>query len=240
MSDVTKISEAFQAGERPHAIRLSRKLVLDCDSATMTELSEVLINQGAFSAAVDIWDRRRNSGVIDLRENPAFVVALNHLALEHADENRCDEAIRLLDRALEIEAQDIRSRRNLASVLLLTGDFEVALAELDEVLSADPADPESNELLGIARYQSGDPALASEPLQLAAAGGSANASLWLAKALCLEDKLDSAAETLQGLLNASPDRAPHMIQAELSEPGSPLNRLYDHAAGAALIESLDA
>lgn len=238
MSELKNIISAFGASQRPQAIRLSRQLALECNTECMLKLAELLTKHNAFAALVDIWDRRRNSGLVNLHEDPAFAQALNQLALEHVNEGRYGAAIELLDRALNIEKNDINSRRNLASILLMVGDIESALIELDEVLTAAPDDPKSNELFGIALYQTGDPALAREPLETAFQSGSANAGLWLAKSLCIEDKLDYAVEVLQKLLNIAADRGPAMINAELEEPGSPLNRLQDTAGGGALLMSL--
>lgn len=180
----------------------------------------------------DTWRRR---GVRDERERGPFATALNSLATEALREGRSDDAFGLLDEALDV-AELPYIRRNLASALLQKGEFESALAELDRLLSADPDDPQSLLLLGIARYQAGDAELAIEPL---AAAEGADALLWLLKAECMARREADATATLRRLLEFHPDRAAPMLALELSEPGSPLQALRDSPAAAALLADLE-
>ena len=121
-------------------------------------------------------------------------------------------------------------RRNIASMLVHQGDYDAAFVELDTLLTKSPNDPQANLLLGIARYQSGDPALAVEPLEVASKAGSADAGMWLLKALCIDGVSDQSVGALQHLIESHPERAATLIEIELEEPGSPLQVFRDHPA----------
>ncbi len=216
------IRAAFDAGERSHARRLAKELACSAEAYTWLVAAEILNEHGMTAPLVDLWRKRREVQGLDRTEKEPFATTLNSYSLEHMREGRADEALKLLDEALEEHDMPF-IRRNMASALLHKGEFVTALAEIDAVLSIEPDDPDSLLLLGIARYQSGDPELAVEPLE--AAGSSADALLWLLKTLCLLRRLDAAREVLTRLKLEHADRADAMIEIELQEPGSPLHTL---------------
>jgi tetratricopeptide (TPR) repeat protein len=220
----TEIRKAINAGHRPHAVRLARAAAENSDADAWLGVSDVMAEHAMFAPLVEAWRRRRGIRGLEERENAPLANALNALALEHVREGRMDDALRLFDEALAIAPLGY-VRRNLASALLQKGEFEVALAELDVLLTAEPGNPDSLLLLGIARYQSGDPELAIEPLQ--SAGESADALLWLVKAQCLLGRRSDALATLNRLRETHRDRAAAMLAVELEEPGSPLHALRD-------------
>jgi tetratricopeptide (TPR) repeat protein len=236
MPTADDIRKAIDAGQRPHAIRLAREAAAVAAPDEWLELAGVLSEHAMLSPLVDAWRKRRGARGLHDREKEPFATALNAAALEHLREGRPDDALRYLDEALDIAPLSY-IRRNLASALLQKGEFENALAELDELLSADPRNPQSLLLLGIARYQTGDPELAVEPLE--AAAETADGALWLLKALCLLQRMDEATATLKQLADQHPDRAPAMIAVELAEPGSPLQALRDVPAAQSLLDQLD-
>lgn len=228
MGDTTtpaQIRAALDAGEGPHAVRLAREFVLICEVDAMLDVSSAFADHASFGPLVDLWRRRLKDRQPDDREPPAFANALNGMASEHLSERRETEAMALLHEALELAPQLDYIRRNVASMLVHQGDYEAALLELDTLLTNSPTDPQARLLMGVARYQSGDPAMAVEHLELAFDAGFPDAGLWLAKALALLDKLDAARAALAQIHAAHPDRAASMIELELSEPGSPLQRL---------------
>ncbi len=236
MPNADDIRKAIDAGQRPHAIRLAREAADAADVDDWLAVAGVLSEHAMLSPLVDAWRRRRGVVGLNEREKAPFATALNAAALEHLREGRADDALRYLDEALDIEPLAY-IRRNLASALLQKGEFENALAKLDELLSADPRNPQSLLLLGIARYQSGDPELAVEPLE--AASDTADGALWLLKAQCLLNRMPEAVATLKRLADEHPDRAPAMIAVELAEPGSPLQALRDEPAAQGLLDQLD-
>ncbi|MCC7510607.1 MAG: hypothetical protein IT464_14690 [Planctomycetes bacterium] len=216
------IRAAFDAGERSHARRLAKELASGAAAHDWLAVAEILNEHGMTAPLVDLWRKRRDLVGLGSSERGSFATTLNSFAMEHMREGRADEALKLLDEALE-EHDAPFIRRNIASALLHKGEFVTALAEIDAVLSLEPHDPASLLLMGIARYQSGDPELAVEPLE--AAGDSADALLWLLKTLCLLRRLDAAREVLSRLKLEHADRAEAMLEVELQEPGSPLHVL---------------
>jgi tetratricopeptide (TPR) repeat protein len=227
---VQKIRADLEAGEGPHAVRMARKLAEGCDVDTMLELSAAFTDFATFGPLVDIWRRRVAKQPLHKREHAAFANALNGLANEHLTERREKEAMQLLTEAIGIAPRLDYIRRNIASMLVHQGDFDAALIELDTLLAKSPHDPQANLLLGVARYQSGDPALAIEPLTQSFHAGFPDAGLWLLKAQCIEARNAEVERTLERLLADHPERAATMIELELNEPGSPLQKIRDHPA----------
>ena len=227
---IKQIRGALAAGESLHAVRLARQLGMTCDVETMLELSGAFIDHAVFAPLVDVWRRRLTEKPLDEREHASFANALNGLANEHLRERRDKEAMELLTEAIGIAPRLDYIRRNIASMLVHQGDFDAALIELDTLLAKSPNDPQANLLLGAARYQSGDPALALEPLTLAFHAGFPDAGLWLLKAQCIERQDRQAERTLERLIEDHPDRAGTMLELEMNEPGSPIQKLRDHPA----------
>lgn len=227
---IEQIRADLEAGESTHAVRLARQLTGRCDVDTMLEISGAFTDHAIYAPLVDLWRRCEKQRDLDERELPSFANALNGLAEEHLSERRQTEAMELLAEAIELAPRLDYIRRNIASLLVHKGDYDAAFIELDTLLTKSPNDPQANLLLGIARYQSGDPELAFEPLQLAFRAGFPDAGLWLLKGQCLAGREDDAVRTLKRLAEDHPDRARTMIEVELDEPGSPLQSLRDHPA----------
>lgn len=232
---VEQIRADIEAGEGPHAVRLARQLAEACDVDTMLELSSAFADHAVYAPLVDVWRRHIAKCGLDEREHAAFANALNGLAQEHLSERRETEAMALLTEAIGIAPQLDYVRRNIASMLVHQGDYDAALIELDTLLTKSPNDPQANQLLGVARYQSGDPALAVEPLQTAYKAGSADAGMWLLKSLCIDGVSEQSTKTLEQLIEDHPDRAATLIALELEEPGSPLQVFRDHPAVTSLL-----
>ena len=215
-----EIRSAIDAGQRPHAVRLVRDAATTADEDEWLKIADVLVQHGMFAPLVDAWRRRKSSE----REAAPLANALNAVALAHLEEGRTDDAIRHFDEAIALAPALRYVRRNLASALLQTGEFEGALTCLHDLLREDASDPETLLLLGVTHYQAGDPQLAIEPLSQAGTG--ADALLWLLKAQVTTEAA-GALDTLQRLVSQHPDRAPAMLASELHEPGSPLHTLAD-------------
>ena len=227
---VEQIRADLEAGEGPHAVRLARKLAESCDVDTMLELSSAFAEHAVYAPLVDIWRRRIDKHPLHEREHAAFANALNGLAEEHLAERRETEAMELLSEAIDVAPRLDYIRRNIASMLVHKGDYDQAFIELDTLLTKSPNDPQANLLLGIARYQSGDPALAVDPLRLAFRAGFPDAGMWLLKSLCLEGRHEDAGKALERLIEDHADRAATLLELELNEPGSPIQSLRDHPA----------
>ncbi|MBZ0136877.1 MAG: tetratricopeptide repeat protein [Planctomycetes bacterium] len=231
MSDkptIEQIRADLKAGESTHAVRLARQLTATCDIDTMLELSGAFADHAIYAPLVDLWRRCAKQRDLDARELPSFANALNGLANEHLSERRETEAMEMLSEAIELAPRLDYIRRNIASLLVHKGDFDAAFIELDTLLANSPNDPQANLLLGVARYQSGDPELAIDPLKLAFRAGFPDAGLWLLKAQCLAGRREEADLTLERLGTDHPDRARTMLELELDEPGSPLQSIRDH------------
>ena len=226
---VDEVRKALEAGEGTHAVRLARKLTGACGVDTMLELSAAFADRAVYAPLVDLWRRCLKTRGLDEREHAAFANALNGLAEEHLSERREKEAMELLSEAIEIAPRLDYIRRNIASMLVHQGNFEMALIELDTLLTKSPNDPQANLLLGVARYQSSDAALALDPLTLSFRAGFPDAGMWLLKAQCLLGSNDSE-RTLERLIGDHPERAATLIELELNEPGSPVQSLRDHPA----------
>jgi tetratricopeptide (TPR) repeat protein len=225
---VESVRKALEAGEGPHAVRLGRQIAQGCGVEQMLELSAVFTDHAVYAPLVDIWRRCLKLRELDERERAAFANALNGLAEEHLSERREKEAMELLAEAIGIAPRLDYIRRNIASMLVHRGDYEQALIELDTLLTKSPNDPQANLLLGVARYQAGDPAMALDPLTLSFRAGFPDAGMWLLKSQCLLGK--DAERTLERLIADHPDRAATLIELELNEPGSPVQKLRDHPA----------
>lgn len=239
MSDLPTIEQIradLEAGEGTHAVRLARQLATSCDVETMLAISDAFAAHASYAPLVDLWRRCVKQRDLDEREFPAFANALNGLAEEHLSERRETEAMELLSEAIGMAPHLDYIRRNIASMLVHKGDYDAAFIELDTLLTRSPNDPQANLLLGVARYQSGDPELAFEPLQLAFRAGFADAGLWLLKGQCLAGRNAEAERTLERLAEDHADRARTMLELELDEPGSPLQSLRDHPAVVKLLE----
>lgn len=235
---VKQIRVALDAGEGPHAVRLAKELALDCDVDAMLGISGAFADHAVYAPLVDIWRRRLKKHTLEERERAPFANALNGLAMEALQERREDEALGLLSEAADLEPKLDYIQRNLAAMLVHKGDFDGALTELDTLLSNSPTDPQANELMGVARYQSGDPHAALENLAIAFDAGSASAGLWLLKAQCLTGRHDDALGTLRALQEHHRDRASSMIELELAEPGSPLQVLHEIPGAPIILDQL--
>lgn len=235
---VEQIRADLEAGEGPPAVRRARQLAPRCDVDVMLELSSAFMDHAIYAPLVDLWRKRLRRHTLDDRERASFANALNGLAREAIDERREDEAMALLSEAIDVAPRLDYIRRNLAAMLVHRGDFDGALVELDTLLTNSPSDPQANQLMGVARYQSGDPELAIEYLQGAFDAGSPDAGLWLLKAQCIGGRIDDAFATLQRLAAEFSDRAGVMLELEMSEPGSPLQRLRDDPRAREVLDGL--
>ena len=227
---VEQIRADLEAGESTHAVRIARKLADGCEVSTMLELSSAFADHAVYAPLVDLWRRCAKTRDLDERELPSFANALNGLAGEHLSERRETEAMELFTEALELAPHLDYIRRNIASMLVHKGDYDTAFIELYTLLTNSPNDPQANLLMGVARYQSGDPELALEPLQLAFRAGFPDAGMWLLKAQSLAGRADEGERTLERLIEDHEDRARTMLELELNEPGSPIQSIRDHPA----------
>lgn len=226
---VESVHKALEAGEGPHAVRLGRQIAQNCGVEQMLELSAVFSDHAVYAPLVDIWRRCLKLRELDEREHAAFANALNGLANEHLSERREKEAMELLTEAIGICPRLDYIRRNIASMLVHHGDYALALIELDTLLSKSPNDPQANLLLGVAHYQAGDPTIALAPLTLSFRAGFPDAGMWLLKAQCMLNHKDTE-RTLERLVTDHADRASTLLELELNEPGSPVQKLRDHPA----------
>lgn len=215
------IAGAIAAGFGPRAVMMARELCRTCDTDTMLQLAALLAEHNMHPPLAGMWRNR----VRDPRESEPYAEALCGLAAAMAGQGRFDDALRVLQEAIE-EAPALRhARRSLASLLLEKEEYENALEACERLMAEDPADAETAELLGLIRYSVGDPHLAIEPLQQALEAGRAGAGILLLKALTLTGNDGQAAEVLQRLDAEHHDRAAALLALELEEPGSPLHAL---------------
>lgn len=228
------IRAAIAAGFGPRAVMAARELCRSCDTDTMLQLAALLSEHGMHPPLAGMWRNRTR----DRRESQPYANALNSLANTMIEQGRFDDAMRVLQEAIE-EAPELRYlRRNLASLLLEKEEYENALEACERLLAEETTDAETAELLGIIRYSVGDPMLAIEPLRLAFDAGRAGAGLWLLKAFTLTGKDGEAAEVLHRLDAEHHDRGAALLQLELEEPGSPLHTLQGAPGMDALFKHL--
>lgn len=228
------IRAAIAAGFGPRAVMAARELCRTCDTDTMLELAALLTEHNMQPPLAGMWRNRMR----DRREAQPYANALNALANTMIEQGRFDDAMRVLQEAIE-EAPELRYlRRNLASLLLEKEEYENALEACERLMAEDPTDAETAELLGVIRYSVGDPMLAMEPLRKAFEAGRASAGLWLLKACTLTGDDGGAAEVLRRMDAEHHDRASALLQVELAEPGSPLHALQGAPGIAALIQRI--
>lgn len=215
------IRAAIEAGFGPRAVMLARELCRSCDTETMLQLGALLTEHNMQPPLAGMWRNRTR----DRREAQPYANALNGLSATMIQQGRLDDAMRVLQEAIE-EAPELRYlRRNYASLLLEKEEYENALEACERLMAEDAQDAETAELLGVIRYSVGDPQMALEPLQLAFDAGRAGAGLWLLKAFTLTGDDGGAAEVLRRLHAEHRDRGGALLQLELEEPGSPLHAL---------------
>jgi Flp pilus assembly protein TadD len=84
-----------------------------------------------------------------IRKNPDHAEALNYLGYTYADRNvNLDEALELIQRALELKPESGYIVDSLGWVYYQKGDYERAIKELERAVAMTPDDPVINEHLG--------------------------------------------------------------------------------------------
>lgn len=215
------VQGAIAAGMGPRGVMIARAFSKFCDSAEMLQLAALLSEHGMIAPLAGMWRNRQR----EPEEATPYAEALNGLANMMAQQGRLDDALRVLREAGSEAPQLAHIQRNIASILLERGEYEGALAICGRLLDANPQDFETAELTGMIQYNTGDPELAVENLQLAFESGRVQAGMWLLKACVLANRDGDAAQTLRRLDAEHHDRASVMLQLELQEPGSPLHTL---------------
>ena len=95
-----------------------------------------------------VWKDGLSLWTDTVARSPLSVTARNNLALAYAGEGRIHEAIRELERAVELSPRDAESRINLGSLHALAGSRDRAEAELRLAVRLSPASASAHYNLG--------------------------------------------------------------------------------------------
>lgn len=90
------------------------------------------------------------------KELPDNVVAHHHLAVVYRMAGRTDDALRMLERCLEIDPQAVQALVNIGAIHFETGDFDKAMAANNQALKIMPNSAEAHANLGMIWWQKGD------------------------------------------------------------------------------------
>ena len=128
------------------------------------ELGILLLGEGKLGPADDLLRQA-------LKLDPADVFALNALGEAAARQQHYEEAVAILQRALEVahDSQGVPVRLNLGFVYLQLRRFPEVERLMRETIQLVPREPQAYALLGAARLQSGDSAGAREAFRRALA-----------------------------------------------------------------------
>ena len=89
-------------------------------------------------------------------ELPNNVVAHHHLAVVYKKAGRTSDALRALDRCLEIDPHSFQALVNIGAIHFESGDFDKALEANEQALKMFPDSPEAHANLGMIWWQKGD------------------------------------------------------------------------------------
>ena len=138
-----------------------------------------------------------------LRLKPGDAEILSSLATVLAIEKKFEESTLLFERALKLNAGDLRSRRHLAANLYQLHRYAEAGQNLKVVLKSEPADPQARIMLGLVSEAIGD--YATAVAMLASFPGLAReqpeAALALARSYYRTGDQEKGAAVLAGLAN---------------------------------------
>jgi tetratricopeptide (TPR) repeat protein len=115
----------------------------------LSNLATVLSRREQFSEAVELYHRA-------LRADPALTQVWFNLAVAQIRAGRCGDANRSLEAFLKHHPGELRARELLGLCLVETGAFAAAVAELEKVHAAKPADPGVLFSLSYAHARTGD------------------------------------------------------------------------------------
>ncbi len=146
--------------------------------------------------------------------NPRHVNAMVNLAAIYAEQKRGDEAVLLLEQAVDVDSDSVVARFNLGNALSAAGRFDKAIGHYRHLLSLDAERPATvipraaiQSRLGRALLESGDVAAGAEHLKKAIQEGSQDSVAWISlawvRATSTDDRLrngDEAAKLVSRLV----------------------------------------
>jgi len=178
---------------------LKKALEIDPDSEdALTELAALYGEIGDTAGAIDMLSRASRK-----RPNAKVLAALGG-AYEQAGQG--DKAIEVLEKAIQLDRQNLEARRSLARNLLLAERWDRALDQYQTLANSDPQDPQNFLRLAQVYRQKRDFAQARANLQKAAALAPAEmVEVPYNEALLLESegKPDQAVAAMQKLIDST-------------------------------------
>ena len=158
------ISTYIAANKLPEAIKELQAYLSKSpdDPGALTLLGTIYEKEKEPAKARDAYERI-------LAKNPDFVLALNNLAYLYAEQlNQPDKAYELAQKAHTLLPGDSSVADTLGWILYKRGDYQQALALLQESASKSPQNPEVQFHVGMANYMMGQVAAARSALEKAA------------------------------------------------------------------------
>ncbi|MCK4837299.1 MAG: tetratricopeptide repeat protein [Desulfobulbaceae bacterium] len=140
-------------------------------------------------------------------EMPDNVVAHHHLAVVYRMAGRTADALRMLERCLEIDPQAVQALVNIGSIHFENGDFDKAMAANEQALKIMPNSAEAHANLGMIWWQKGDGERSTTSYKEALRHDAKMVTAWagLASAHIMTGKLTEALEAAQEGVKLEPD-----------------------------------
>jgi tetratricopeptide (TPR) repeat protein len=140
-------------------------------------------------------------------ELPDNVVAHHHLAVVYRMAGRATDALRMLERCLEIDPQAVQALVNIGAIHFENGDFDKAMAANKKALGIMPNSAEAHANLGMIWWQKGDGAKSTAAYKEALRYDAKMVTAWagLTSAHIMTGKLTEALEAAQKGVKLDPD-----------------------------------
>mgnify|MGYP001821250397 CR=1 FL=1 len=119
------------------------------DAALACEIATVLMRAGDHAGAERYF-------LLALEWAPNNQVSYLNLGAFYIDQNRADQAVPYLTRAIELNAQAPSAWMNLSRALRMLGEFAAALECLDQLLTLQPGNPDAVAFAASIHHQTGD------------------------------------------------------------------------------------
>ena len=215
-----------RVGEGMEKIEAARRLMRNTEQANVQyEIGAALRKKGYKKQAVLVLKR-----AVDLAPESSFM--LRALASAEADMEGSgkDEAIRLLNQAIEQDPEDWRARNLLGDTLDQTNHKEAAIAQWRKAIALNPYGHEAPLSLGYALLRSGDPAGAERQFRTAQqlAPKSRDTYLAIGIALAAEGHLSDALEAVMRA-PGKPDLVASLVRAVRKQEGRKMEDAYADA-----------
>jgi len=161
-NELAEAERLYRAGKLDEAIEHAR-LAMQADPESpslLYDLGVIYLNNADYPEAMQCFrrslDQLRSTGYtnINIAMHPkVYLGVLTNLGLVYTNLGAHDEAVKVLQEAIQFEPEDLDANWNLGVAYWSMGDMEKACAQIRKYIALDPNNPESHNIIGLIYYR---------------------------------------------------------------------------------------